>query len=59
MNKVTSASTNPYLKDPVQRAKMVELTARTSTAIEGVNVLKFDKNSTKQKTKKNSTYDKS
>lgn len=51
-NKLTLAESNPYLKYPVIRKKMIEIFAMTSTAIEGVNAKRFKRNSAKKNYKK-------
>jgi len=38
MKKKALILTNPYLKDPVKRAKMLRVNIVTSTAIEGVHI---------------------
>lgn len=41
--KLNLIQTNPYLKDPTLRKKMIEESVASSMAIEGIDVSKFNK----------------
>lgn len=43
MKAKTLIETNPYLKDPVQRRRLNELSARTSCGVEGIKDHKTNK----------------